>query len=97
MTYDIGDAHLNPNIYSEPEVFDPNRFAAPREEGKNTYGAFLGWGAGRHPCAGELLQYLEESRPRTKYMVWTARYKSRQVGNQDDSCFDACRLRIHYR
>ena len=55
MAYNIGDVHLNPNIYSEPEVFDPSRFAAPREEGKNTYGAFLGWGAGRHPCAGELL------------------------------------------
>ena len=55
MVYDIGDVHLNPNIYSEPEVFDPSRFAAPREEGKNTYGAFLGWGAGRHSCAGELL------------------------------------------
>ena len=55
IVYDIGDVHLNPNIYSEPEIFDPDRFAAPREEGKNNYGAFLGWGAGRHPCAGELL------------------------------------------
>ena len=55
IVYDIGDVHLNPNIYSEPDIFDPDRFAAPREEGKNNYGTFLGWGAGRHPCAGELL------------------------------------------
>ena len=55
MVYNIGDVHLNPNIYSEPEVFDPSRFAAPRQEGKNTYGAFLGWGAGCHVCGGGLL------------------------------------------
>ena len=55
MAYNLGDVHLNSNIYSKPEIFDPDRFAAPREEGKNNYGTFLGWGAGRHPCAGELL------------------------------------------
>lgn len=55
MAYNTGDVHLNSNIYSEPEIFEPDRFVAPREEGKSTYAAFLGWGAGRHPCAGELL------------------------------------------
>ena len=59
MVYNVGDVHLNSNIYSKPEIFDPDRFAAPREEGKDTYGAFLGWGAGRHPCAGELFQSLK--------------------------------------
>ena len=54
MAYNVGDVHLNPNIYSEPEIFDPDRFSAPREEGKGIYGAFLGWGIGRHPCTGEL-------------------------------------------
>ena len=54
MAYNLGEVHLNSNIYSKPEVFDPDRFAAPREEGKDTYRGFLGWGAGRHPCAGEV-------------------------------------------
>lgn len=56
MVYNTGDVHMNPNIYSEPEIFDPDRFASPREEDKNGYGAFLGWGAGRHPCTGEFLK-----------------------------------------
>ena len=59
MAYNVVDVHLNSNIYAKPETFDPDRFAAPREEGKNTYGAFLGWGTGHHPCPGEHFQSLK--------------------------------------
>lgn len=50
LCYNIADAHLNPEIYTEPEKFDPERFLPPREEDKRSPHAFLGWGVGRHPC-----------------------------------------------
>jgi sterol 14-demethylase len=53
MAYNMGDVHLNELFYSEPLKFDPGRFTAPREEDKRGNLLFLGWGAGRHPCAGE--------------------------------------------
>jgi sterol 14-demethylase len=53
MVYNMADVHLNESIYPEPLKFDPTRFCAPREEDKQRNMAFLGWGAGRHPCAGQ--------------------------------------------
>jgi sterol 14-demethylase len=53
VVYNMADVHLNELFYSEPLKFDPDRFSAPREEDKRGYGAFLGWGAGRHPCSGQ--------------------------------------------
>jgi sterol 14-demethylase len=46
MAYSLTDAHMNPNVYTNPEVFDPERFAPGREEDKRETYAFLGWGAG---------------------------------------------------
>lgn len=53
MAYNVGEVHLNEEIYPEPQKFDPNRYSAPREEDKRGNMVFLGWGAGRHPCAGQ--------------------------------------------
>jgi cytochrome P450 len=50
VTYAIGDVHLNPDIYPNPEEFDPSRHLPPKAEDKKVPHAFLGWGAGRHPC-----------------------------------------------
>lgn len=55
MAYNMGDVHLNESFYPEPLKFDPDRFNAPREEDKQGNIAFLGWGAGRHACAGQVL------------------------------------------
>jgi cytochrome P450 len=46
LAYSISDAHLNPNIYTDPGTFDPERFNPGREEDKREPYAFLGWGAG---------------------------------------------------
>lgn len=46
MVYQMSDAHMDPEVYSEPERFDPNRFGPGREEDKKGTMAFLGWGAG---------------------------------------------------
>lgn len=47
VAYSLADAHRNPEIYHQPDEFDPARFAPGREEDKNSTFAFLGWGAGK--------------------------------------------------
>ncbi|KAG6916291.1 hypothetical protein DXG01_007532 [Tephrocybe rancida] len=52
VVYQLADVHLNPDIYTNPAVFDPTRFGPGREEDKKEPYAYLAWGAGRHPCTG---------------------------------------------
>ncbi|KAF9457598.1 cytochrome P450 [Collybia nuda] len=59
VTYPLYDAHLNSNIYTNPNEFDPDRFSPDREEDKKEKYAYLGWGAGRHPCTGMKVAKLE--------------------------------------
>ena len=51
-------SHRMPEIYADPEAFDPDRFMPERNEGsaKNAYIAF---GGGRHACLGEKFGYLQ--------------------------------------
>jgi len=37
---------MNPDIYSDPETFDPSRYEEGREEDKKETFGFLGWGVG---------------------------------------------------
>ncbi|KAJ7465106.1 cytochrome P450 [Mycena latifolia] len=59
LVYSLADVHANPDIYSEPSKFDPRRFDSGREEDKKAPLGFLGWGAGRHMCAGMRVAKLE--------------------------------------
>jgi len=57
--FPVGDIHLNPEVYADPERWDPSRYFPERaEDKKRTYG-FLGWGAARHPCLGMRFAQLE--------------------------------------
>jgi sterol 14-demethylase len=47
LAYSQADAHMNPDIYSNPTAFDPERFSSYRSEDKKQTHAFLGWGAGK--------------------------------------------------
>ncbi|TKW00933.1 hypothetical protein SEVIR_8G145600v4 [Setaria viridis] len=53
-------ANRLPHIYSNPDSYDPDRFAPGREEDKAA-GAFsyMSFGGGRHGCLGEAFAFLE--------------------------------------
>ena len=48
VAYPLADVHMNADIYSRPDEFDPSRFAPGREEGSKDF-AFVGWGVGAFP------------------------------------------------
>jgi cytochrome P450 len=50
--YSIAASHLLPGIFANPAKFDPDRFAAPREEHKKTPYALVGFGGGPRICIG---------------------------------------------
>ena len=58
LVYPMADVHLNPEYYPEPYKFDPGRWLRPDPVPDAAY-PFLGWGAGRHPCAGMKMAKLE--------------------------------------
>ncbi|KAJ7684621.1 cytochrome P450 [Mycena polygramma] len=58
VAYSLGDVHFS-QIYPDPFSFDPARFLGEREDKPAVPFPFLGWGAGRHPCAGMRAAKLE--------------------------------------
>lgn len=55
----IDEVHMNPDIYRDPYTWDPSRYLPDRAEDKKQPFAYLGWGAGRHPCLGMKFAKLE--------------------------------------
>ena len=51
--------HRLPEIYQDPDTFDPNRFAPPREEDKKQPYSLIGFGGGVHSCIGVELAQME--------------------------------------
>jgi cytochrome P450 len=58
LAYSAADVHLNPSIYTNPDEWDPSRFAPGREEDKKEAYSFIAWGGGRHPCSGMKVRFL---------------------------------------
>ncbi|EPQ29861.1 uncharacterized protein PFL1_06856 [Pseudozyma flocculosa PF-1] len=54
--YWLSSVHYNESIYSDPLLFDPDRWM--RGEGRGD-GDFLAWGWGNHPCLGMRFAKLE--------------------------------------
>ena len=47
LAYCDADVHLNPNIYTDPDKFDPERYAEGREEDRKETFAYVAWGVGK--------------------------------------------------
>lgn len=60
-TWSLGDAHWNPDIYLEPDRWDPGRYEAGRAEDKKQTHAYVGWGVARHPCLGMRFAKIENN------------------------------------
>ncbi|KAF2098210.1 cytochrome P450 [Rhizodiscina lignyota] len=57
VTLSFNDFHFDPEMYPDPEKWDPSRYERG-EDKKQPYG-WTGWGAGRHPCLGMKFAKLE--------------------------------------
>ena len=59
-------SHRLPEIYTRPEVYDPDRFAAGREEDRKASYSLIGFGGGKHRCIGMLFAYQQIK------VIWTS-------------------------
>ena len=46
-------SHRLTDLFTDPDCFDPNRFAPPRSEGQQHQHALIGFGGGKHRCMGK--------------------------------------------
>jgi retinoid hydroxylase len=53
VRYCILLSHFLPEVFADPEKFDPDRFAPPREEDRRTPYSLVGFGAGPRHCTGK--------------------------------------------
>ncbi|RMY69600.1 hypothetical protein D0863_06348 [Hortaea werneckii] len=61
VAWHIGDLHYNPDVYTNPDEWDPSRYMEGRQEDKQFQFAWIGWGVGRHPCLGRRFAELENN------------------------------------
>lgn len=43
-------SHRLPHVFTNPDGYEPDRFAPPREEDKPVPFSYIGFGGGRHGC-----------------------------------------------
>jgi cytochrome P450 len=59
VMYAIASTHRLPSLWRDPETFDPDRFAPPREEHKRDPYSLVGFGGGPRRCVGMTFARLE--------------------------------------
>ena len=52
-------SHLLPNVFADPEKFNPDRFAPPASEEKQHPYTLIGFGGGKHRCMGKNFAILQ--------------------------------------
>ena len=58
--------HRLPAIYSDPDRYDPDRFAPGREEDRKASYSLIGFGGGKHRCIGMVFAYQQLK------VIWTS-------------------------
>ncbi|KNG82267.1 hypothetical protein ANOM_009873 [Aspergillus nomiae NRRL 13137] len=58
LLYLVDEVHFNPDIYPNPNLWDPGRYLPNGSQSNDIPLSYLGWGAGRHPCVGMRLAKL---------------------------------------
>ena len=90
LVYSVMDVHMNEDIYTEPEKFDPARFEIGREEDKKVYYGFLGWGTGKFDFLFHVYEQIRTSlRASSVY-----RNENCETRNQDRTCYGSPRISI---
>ncbi len=52
-------SHRLPHLFSNPDRFNPNRFAEPAREDKQHRYTLIGFGGGKHMCMGKHFAYMQ--------------------------------------
>jgi sterol 14-demethylase len=58
-------SHRLPGVFRNPDKYDPERYAAGREEDRKSQYALIGFGGGKHRCIGSTFAYLQIK------VIWT--------------------------
>ena len=72
-------AGMLPDVFANPDRWDPDRFLPPREEDKVAPYSFLGFGAGRHGCMGEGFAYVQV---KTIWSILLKTFELEAIGEQ---------------
>ena len=59
-------SHRVPEVFKDPDKFDPDRFAPPRDERKQATYTLIGFGGGKHRCIGMVFAYQQVK------VIWAA-------------------------
>ncbi|KAL1608936.1 hypothetical protein SLS59_002128 [Nothophoma quercina] len=57
--YHVADAHRDPEVWTEPDKWNPARYMPDHADDKKKSRIYQGWGLGRHPCQGMRFAKLE--------------------------------------
>jgi sterol 14alpha-demethylase len=67
-------SHRIPEVFTNPDKYDPERFALGREEDRKSQYALIGFGGGKHRCIGSTFAYLQIK------VIWTVLLRTFDFG-----------------
>jgi len=94
-------SHRIPEVFAEPNRFDPERFAPPRQEDAEPF-KFIAFGGGRHLCMGNAFAMMQI---KTIFAILLKNYEFALVGDPIEADYSAavvgpkepCRVRYRRR